>query len=400
MKKKISYFLCCFSIVFFGCNKYNAMEDEELSIVTSYTVKPSFTSALVGGVARFGTNNTPAMIGICYAKTPNPTIKDSVARCKVSNGSYSLEMEKLETGVTYFIKAFATKLSGETIYGNEMSFTTKSIEIDYWRSYNRLYYRSDYNDSLVICVEGEKWKMYGSKFTYTAVALKMVARNNKNDFFYPKVEIQSDSLLNFKIPDDLLGSNPYVLNKKYYLLVNNAPFRNFRSTLKSLNDKLYDGSKDTAFIQIGNKDIHIDQIKLWPVPIGRNPCNTYDIHGEFGGYSFNEADPMRRTYHGVLNCPVSQTLLVKVNGVVNSYPVANDFNKINTGSNCGDVIALYVIRDSNTYYHDPVLIRIITNFPYNQPITFQVENTMSDGTVYRSNEYTFTNPQTTTPCTL
>jgi hypothetical protein len=248
-------------------------------------------------------------------------------------------------------------------------------------------------------VESGLYTIYGHGFASAAMKLKMVARNNKNDIFYPAVEIKNDSVLNFKIPDDLLGSNPYVVNKKYYLLVNNAPFRNWKGTVNSANNKLYDAGKDTAFFQIDNKDIHIDQIKLWPVPIGNATCNTYDIHGEFGGYNFYGTDSKRSSYHGVLNRPLKQTLFVKVNSVVSTYSIVNSGNTIN-GTNCGDVTEMYVIRDHYIYYHDSVLIRIITNFPYNEQITFQVENIMADGTVYRSNEYTFTNPQTNTPCTL
>ena len=402
MKRKLSYLLCCFTIVFFGCDKYNAIEDEELSITTSSTANASYTNAIVGGVVGYGTKNTPTMLGVCYSKTHNPTITDSVAKCNVGKGIYTTTIKNLELGVTYFTRAFATKSSGETIYGSEVNFTTKAIQVDYLKFYYYSvdHWNGDYNDSLVVCVESGLYTIYGHGFASAAMTLKMVARNNKNDIFNPTVEIKNDSVLNFKIPDDLLGSNPYMVNKKYYLLLNNSPFRNWIGTVKLENNKLYDASKDTAFFQIDNKDIHIDQIKLWPVPMGNATCNTYDIHGEFGGYSFWETDPITRTYHGVHNCPLSQRLLVKVNGVVSSYPVANGLNKINTGSNCGDVIEMYVIRDHYIYYHDSVLIRIITNFPYNQQVTFQVENTMADGTVFRSNEYTFTNPQTTTPCSL
>ena len=380
MKRKLSYLLCCFTIVFFGCDKYNA---------------------IVGGVVGYGIKNTPTMLGVCYSRTHNPTITDSVAKCNVGKGIYTTTIKNLELGVTYFARAFATKSSGETIYGSEVNFTTKAIQIDYWKFYGKLYPgNGDFNDSLIVVVESEKCMIYGHGFNNSVITLKMVAKDNKNDIFYPTVEIKNDSVLNFKIPDDLLGSNPYVSNKSYYLLVNNGLFRNYLSFFKSLNDKLYDGSKDTAFFRVDNKDIHIDQIKLWPVPIGNATCNTYDIHGEFGGYSFYDDDPNIRKYHGVYNCPLSQRLFVKVNGVLSSYPVANGLNKINTGRNCGDVIEMYVIRDDYMYYHDSVLIRIITNFPYNQQVTFQVENTMADGTVFKSNEYTFTNPQTTTPCNL
>lgn len=399
MKTNVHYLVCLFAIIFIACSE-NSVKEVELSITTSSIGNSSYSTVIAGGVVQYGTTNTPTTIGVCYAKTHNPAITDSVSKCNIVKGVYSTTIKNLETGVTYFARAFATKSSGETIYGSEVSFTTKAIQVDYLKFYYSLdSWNGDYNDSLVVCVESGLYTIYGHGFANAAMKLKMVARNNKNDFFYPKVEIQSDSLLNFKIPDDLLGSNPYVVNKKHYLLINNVPFINSRGTAKSRNDKLYDASKDTAFFQIDNKDIHIDMIKLWPASINHSTCNYYDIHGEFGGYNFYGTDPKRSSYHGVLNRPLKQTLFAKVNGVVSTYSIVNSGNMIN-GTNCGDVTEIYVIRDHYIYYHDSVLIRIITNFPYNEQVTFQVENTMADGTIFRSNEYTFTNPQTSVPCSL
>jgi len=61
--------------------------------------------------------------GICWAKTSNPTIADSLTLNETGNGAFLSEMKNLEIGINYHVKAFAINSEGIS-YGEEKSFST------------------------------------------------------------------------------------------------------------------------------------------------------------------------------------------------------------------------------------------------------------------------------------
>jgi FlaG/FlaF family flagellin (archaellin) len=68
--------------------------------------------------------------GVCWAKHSTPTVDDFKTKPVVVDvsGEFSVQMEGLEQGTKYYVRAFATNDSG-TGYGNEVSFTTVSPEV-------------------------------------------------------------------------------------------------------------------------------------------------------------------------------------------------------------------------------------------------------------------------------
>ena len=61
--------------------------------------------------------------GICYATTNNPTVDDETSASGTGAGGFTAGLGGLQTGTTYYAKAYATNVAG-TAYGNEVSFTT------------------------------------------------------------------------------------------------------------------------------------------------------------------------------------------------------------------------------------------------------------------------------------
>ena len=64
--------------------------------------------------------------GICWSTSHNPTISSSHASNGSGAGSYTVQMNGLTAGTTYYVRAYAINLFG-TAYGNEVSFTTTQI---------------------------------------------------------------------------------------------------------------------------------------------------------------------------------------------------------------------------------------------------------------------------------
>lgn len=86
------------------------------------------TTATLGGTVDVNGGTTITDRGIAWSALPSPTTADSFLVEGNGSGTFSLVIPGLETGVTYYARAFATNSAG-TAYGNEVEFFTT---IDYF----------------------------------------------------------------------------------------------------------------------------------------------------------------------------------------------------------------------------------------------------------------------------
>jgi len=78
-----------------------------------------------GSVLNDGGDNITAR-GICWATSESPTIGDNFTSENPGLGSFSSQMNDLDAGVTYYVRAYATNSAG-TGYGEQFSFTTLQL---------------------------------------------------------------------------------------------------------------------------------------------------------------------------------------------------------------------------------------------------------------------------------
>ena len=64
--------------------------------------------------------------GICWSISPNPTISDNHLDSGGGIGTFSITISSVDTGVTYYLRAYATNSIG-TAYGNQKSFTIATV---------------------------------------------------------------------------------------------------------------------------------------------------------------------------------------------------------------------------------------------------------------------------------
>lgn len=76
-----------------------------------------------GSVTAYETLFPITQRGICWAKTTNPTIADSLTTNGTGNGTFDNEMLNLDVGANYFVRAYAINSEGIS-YGEEKSFST------------------------------------------------------------------------------------------------------------------------------------------------------------------------------------------------------------------------------------------------------------------------------------
>jgi uncharacterized protein (TIGR02145 family) len=103
-----------------------------LPIIPTITTNPvttiTRTTAVSGGNISSNGGSVILARGIVWNKTGNPAVgKDSIRTdASMTTGSYTLNVGNLNSGITYYVRAYATNAIG-TSYGNQLTFTTQPV---------------------------------------------------------------------------------------------------------------------------------------------------------------------------------------------------------------------------------------------------------------------------------
>jgi uncharacterized protein (TIGR02145 family) len=105
----------------------------EIVYYTYSGTAPTLTTSAPGGIAETTaesggniTNNGGTVVsekGVCWSTSQNPTTADSRTTDGTGSGVFTSSMTGLTSGVSYFVRAYATNNVG-TSYGNQENFTT------------------------------------------------------------------------------------------------------------------------------------------------------------------------------------------------------------------------------------------------------------------------------------
>jgi uncharacterized protein (TIGR02145 family) len=130
MKKVSKLLVLAFFIAsittFFGCKK-NAeiptLTTTDVSMITSGT-------ATTGGIVTSDGGAEVTFRGVCWSTSNDPTVIDNKSTIESGYSTFSINLENLTPGTTYYIRAFATNSEG-TSYGNEVSFATLILDLNF-----------------------------------------------------------------------------------------------------------------------------------------------------------------------------------------------------------------------------------------------------------------------------
>jgi hypothetical protein len=107
-----------------GMPEWSGTAYASLSTNVATSITPA--SAISGGnISEDGGAEVTAR-GVCWSSTGNPTIADNHTSDGSGIGSFTSEIKDLNSGYTYYLRAYATNSLG-TSYGNEVSFRTLSV---------------------------------------------------------------------------------------------------------------------------------------------------------------------------------------------------------------------------------------------------------------------------------
>ncbi len=86
-------------------------------------------SASIGGSILESGGSRVIARGICYAKTPNPTLWDKRSEIALANTNFTSSFTNLDTNTLYYARAYASNSVG-TGYGQQITFKTLAPKID------------------------------------------------------------------------------------------------------------------------------------------------------------------------------------------------------------------------------------------------------------------------------
>jgi len=119
----------------YATNQAGTAYGEQVSFETKSTNKPTLqttkvtgltkNSALSGGLITSDGGEPVTARGVCWSVLPHPTVEDNRTSNGNGSGEYSSYLSGLEPGKTYYVRAYASNITG-TGYGNELTFTTQT----------------------------------------------------------------------------------------------------------------------------------------------------------------------------------------------------------------------------------------------------------------------------------
>jgi len=98
------------------------------SVITVNTTNINYTSASANSNITNNGNELILTRGVCLSKNASPDLNDTVYYSGSGSGSFTTNCNPLATNTTYHVRSFATNSVG-TSYGNELSFTTKTLTV-------------------------------------------------------------------------------------------------------------------------------------------------------------------------------------------------------------------------------------------------------------------------------
>ncbi len=93
-------------------------------VTTNAVTDIDSVSATCGGTVTASASTVIEARGVCWSKNTSPTIDDYSTNDGSGTGSFTSELDDLTPATPYYVRAYAKIKNGQTIYGNEVSFTT------------------------------------------------------------------------------------------------------------------------------------------------------------------------------------------------------------------------------------------------------------------------------------
>ena len=97
-----------------------------LSVTTNDASEITASSAICGGNVIANGEVTVSARGVCWGTSHTPTLENAHTNDGQGVGPFTSNLTGLAASTVYYVRAYATNITGLTTYGNEISFTTQN----------------------------------------------------------------------------------------------------------------------------------------------------------------------------------------------------------------------------------------------------------------------------------
>lgn len=97
------------------------------SVVTTATSLITINSCRSGGTITESDDYTINTRGLCWSETSMPSVLNNKKLSLLTDNVYTIDFSGLRSGTLYYIRSYLTTTTGETVYGNILSFTTQAV---------------------------------------------------------------------------------------------------------------------------------------------------------------------------------------------------------------------------------------------------------------------------------
>jgi len=152
-------------MIFQGCSKDEVLPQLP-SIITATVSDISEVSATAGGKIEDSGSSAIIETGICWSINPNPTVEDNKITAAQNGESFSVSITGLKSGITYFVRAYATTPNG-TGYGDQRSFTTEgqlALTLPFMERFKGAAFPPQYWQMIDHDGDGYQWYAYNNRF--------------------------------------------------------------------------------------------------------------------------------------------------------------------------------------------------------------------------------------------
>ena len=110
----------------YGEQKKFAMLAEAPVVTTNAVSSVTNTTITTGGYIKSDGGSAITAVGVCWSTTTNPTVDNNKTIYGLWSGSFTSNISGLNSGTTYYIRAYATNSAG-TSYGQQLSILTQGL---------------------------------------------------------------------------------------------------------------------------------------------------------------------------------------------------------------------------------------------------------------------------------
>ena len=244
--RKIYFFMMIAGLVALmsqGCSD-DKTQLQPPSVITAAVSDITEESATAGGKIESPGSSTIAETGICWSTTPNPTIDMNKIPAAQSDGTFSVSITGLKSGITYFVRAYAT-IPGGIVYGDQRSFTTGgqlAFTLPFTERFSGTQFPPLYWQMIDHDGDGNQWYQYQNLFMAAmSDSYDDEALTPYNFLISPKITISGT---NPKLEWNIGAAHTTYVEEHYKVVVSTEKFTEENCT--SIGDIVYEETLTTA----------------------------------------------------------------------------------------------------------------------------------------------------------